>query len=65
MSEVDVQHIGYDIPVEEPTVEDRFREKVFELAMEVLGEFPLVTRITIVEALFDIDVEVLLRGRGH
>ena len=57
MSEMDVQHIGHDIPYELPEVEvhnEKVRGIELELATEILNQFDLATRIFIVQALWGI-----------
>ena len=60
MSELDIQHIGYDIDYQEPKPEPtnaKIQKLRQELAKEILGKFNLATRIMIVEAIWGIDVE--------
>lgn len=64
MSEMDVQHVGYDIPYEIPEAvahNERMRAMEWELAKGILSQFDLATRILIVEALWGVDVEELMR----
>jgi hypothetical protein len=60
MSELNIQHIGYDIPYDEPEPEDpdiEVRKQKQQLAKAILSKFSLATRIMIVEAVWGIDVE--------
>lgn len=64
MENVEVQHIGHDIPYEIPEAEahrERMRAVELELAKGILSQFDLATRILIVEALWGVDVEEVLR----
>lgn len=64
MENVEVQHIGHDIPYDLPEVgehNERMRGIGLELAAEILSQFDLATRILIVEALWGVDVEVLMQ----
>ena len=60
MSELDIQHIGYDIDYQEPKPEPinaKIQKLRQELAKEILGKFNLATRIMVIEAIWGIDVE--------
>ena len=60
MSELDIQHISYDIDYDEPKLEPtnaKIQKLRQELAKEILGKFNLATRIMVVEAIWGIDVE--------
>lgn len=60
MSELNIQHIGYDIEDQEPKpypTNAKIQQLRQELAKEILGKFNLATRIMIIEAIWGIDVE--------
>lgn len=60
MTELDIQHVGYDIEYDEPNQEPinaKIQKLQKELAKEILSKFNLATRIMVVEAIWGIDVE--------